>query len=64
MPRIDSGKICTSMAFWLPSGCVIPVEPTNMPGLMSAIVDFTIATYRRVSVTVSFSSAPSRFLTT
>src|ERR1700756_1089868 len=52
------------MAFWLPSGWVTPVEPTNMPGLMSAIVDFTIATNSGLSVTVSFSSAPSRFLTT
>ena len=35
-----------------------------MPGLMSAIVAFTIATNSGLSVTVSFSSAPSRFLTT
>ena len=35
-----------------------------MPGLMSAIVDFTIATKSGLSVTVSFTSAPSRFLTT
>ena len=57
-------KICTSMAFWLPSGCVIPVEPTNMPGLMSAIDDFTIATNSGLSVTVNLTSAPSRFLIT
>src|ERR1700730_2977265 len=51
--------MCTSTAFWLPSGCVIPVEPTNMPGLMSAIDDFTIATNSGLSVTVNLTSAPS-----
>src|SRR5258708_26132242 len=56
--------MCTSMAFWLPSGCVIPVEPTNVPGLMSATVDFTHATNSGLSVTVNLASAPSRFLTT
>src|ERR1700727_1108164 len=35
-----------------------------MPGLISAVVAFTIATNSGLSVTVSFSSAPSRFLTT
>ena len=27
VPRMASGKMCTSSAFWLPSGCGIPVTP-------------------------------------
>ena len=63
MPRIDSGKMWTSIAFWVPSSCIIPAEPTNMPGLMSAMVAGAIATNSGGSLTVSFHSVPSRFLT-
>src|SRR4051794_263279 len=54
----------TSIAFCTPSGCIMPAEPTNMPCLMSAMVEGTIATNSGLSVMVSFNSAPSRFLTT
>jgi hypothetical protein len=43
---------------------LVPAEPTNIPALMSAMVEGAIATNSGFSVTVSFSSAPSRFLTT
>src|SRR5215831_1389843 len=44
VPRIDSGKICTSVARKVPPGCGTAVVPTKLPGLMSANDAATIAT--------------------
>src|SRR5438093_738759 len=51
--------MCTSRAFWLPSGCGIAPLPRKVPSLMSAIEAFTTATILASSVSVSLSSAPS-----
>jgi len=42
----------------------MPAEPTNMPCLISVILDGTITTNMGLSVKLSLSSEPSRFLTT
>src|SRR6267154_1050792 len=51
--------MCTSSAFWLPSGCGIAALPRKVPSLMSAIEALTTATIIALSVSVSLSSAPS-----
>src|SRR6266567_4557803 len=51
--------MCTSSAFWLPSGCGIAALPRKVPSLMSAIEAFTTATIIAFSVSVSLTSAPS-----
>src|SRR5437868_10260663 len=64
VPRIASGKICTSTAFWLPSACGIPVTPTNEPGLMSEIDALVMPTTAALSDSATLTSEPSRDLTT
>ena len=51
--------MCTSSAFWLPSGCGIAALPRKVPSLMSAIEAFTTATISALSVRASLSPAPS-----
>src|SRR5215831_1129165 len=43
-----SGKVCTSRAFWLPSGWGMPLTPTYDPGFMSANAALVTATQRAV----------------
>src|SRR5438105_11839833 len=63
VPRIASGKICTSTAFWLPSACGIPVTPTNEPGLTSESDALAIPTTGALSGNATLTSLPSRDLT-
>src|SRR5262245_40127402 len=58
VPRIFSGKMCTSTAFWVPSGCGSAALPRKVPSLMSAIDAFTTATMLALSASAIFSCAP------
>jgi hypothetical protein len=64
LPRIASGKMCTSTAFKLPSGCGMAVTPTNEFCLMSDSDALMMPAICALSASVSLSSAPSRALTT
>src|SRR5215472_5914758 len=64
VPRCDSAKMCTSSAFWLPSGCGMAVLPTNEPALMSARLALATPTIWALAVSVSVTSAPSIAFTT
>src|ERR1039457_3411332 len=55
--------MCTSTAFQLPSCSGSAVEPTNDPGLMSAIEALISATTLMLSAIFTFSISPSRALT-
>src|SRR5664280_208152 len=55
--------MCTSTAFQLPSCSGSAVEPTNDPGLMSAIEALISATTWMLSAIFTFSISPSRALT-
>jgi hypothetical protein len=58
-----SGKMWTSMAFQVPSGCGIAVEPTYEFGLMSASVAFSSAMTLPSFANFILSVSPSRDLT-
>src|SRR5580692_6800863 len=58
VPRICSGKMCTSMAFCEPSGCGIAPLPMKAPSLMSAIDAFTTATTSILSARLSVTASP------
>src|SRR6516165_1825380 len=63
VPRWVSAKMCTSSAFWLPSGCGIAPLPMNEPSLISASEAFTTPTIVALPVSVSVAAAPSRVFT-
>src|SRR5215216_444895 len=56
---MDSGKICTSSAFWLPSGCGIAALPRYEPCLMSDSEAFSTPTTCTLPVSAIWRSAPS-----
>src|SRR5579863_7855448 len=58
VPRMDSAKMCTSIAFCVPSGCGMAPLPMKSPGLMSAKDALTTATTMTLSASSSLSSAP------
>src|SRR5690242_2702916 len=64
VPRCDSAKMCTSSAFWLPSGCGIAALPTNEPGLISASDALTTPTIAALAVSVRVCAVPSVAFTT
>ncbi len=63
VPRSASGKIRTSMAFCVPSGCGIAAMPTNSPCLTSAIDCLTTARTGALSASFTFNVVPSRAFT-
>src|ERR1051325_9793749 len=58
VPRIFSGKMCTSTAFCVPSACGIAALPRKVPSLMSAIDALTTATMLALSASAILSCAP------
>src|SRR5215471_2915121 len=58
VPRMDSAKMCTSIAICKPSGCGIAPLPMYDPGLMSAIVALTTATTNTLSASLSVNASP------
>src|SRR3979409_531167 len=63
VPRWDSAKICTSRAFWLPSGCGIAALPTKEPSFTSASVALTMPTTAASLGSMSGTTAPSSAFT-
>jgi len=57
-------EIWTSIGLLAASGCVTPVEPTNMPGLMSAMLEFTDRHIQARIADRHLQFRASRFLTT
>src|ERR1700682_1523260 len=63
VPRMASGKMWISTAFWVPSGCGMAVMPTKEPCLTSAIVPLTTASTTALSATLTCNLVPSRDVT-
>ena len=55
-------KMCSPIAFWLPSGCGIAVTPMNEPSLMSESCALVIAVMRGLSASLIVAWLPSRSL--